>query len=284
MSGLSWSKVEPSGGADCPTLPACPGVTAEQRVPLPPTVQQAVPDPKPVKPPPLKPAQGKGKYEGMYRVPVSILEMGSPNDQGRPDEHPQRRVTLREFYIAKEMITAADFSEFLTKEGLRSREGSARIKLDASDCPIVRDGKVYRPKEGKGGDAVTYVSWYGAAEYAEWAGGRLPTSAEWERAALATGAPVIEDKQVFLGEAPPNLAAMKDKMVGFLWQWCSDWYEKDYYTVSVNVSPPGPALGFEKVIRGGSWAAAESSKRIKNRHRAAPQGYYDTVGFRIVKD
>ena len=59
---------------------------------------------------------------------------------------------------------------------------------------------------------------------------------------------------------------------------------RDYYAQSPGPNPTGPFLGRDKVIRGGSWASPECSKRIQNRHKAVPRGFYRTVGFRIVKD
>jgi formylglycine-generating enzyme len=227
----------------------------------------------------------------MVLIPVGSFEMGSLNGEGRPDERPRHQVFVKDFYIAKHEVTVAQYCRFLQKEGEISRDGSPRVRLDSPDCPIVKSGKNFRPKNGLAEMPVVCVSWYGAAEYAEWAGGRLPTAAEREKAALLTTLYPPMDRLDLqrrqgastVSEAVPGVRGMTG-MVGNVWEWCSDWYSGDYYGQSPSANPAGPALGQEKEIRGGSWAAPESSTRIQNRHKACPRGYFRTVGFRIVKD
>jgi len=152
-------------------------------------------------------------------------------------------------------------------------------------------GKQFKPRNDCADKPIVCISWYGAADYAEWAAARLPTSIEWERAAqLTTPYPpgdhltiLSRDASVPVQIATPGLRGTSG-MIGNVWQWCSDWYARDYYAKCPTNNPPGPALGDEKNIRGGAWASAECSKRIRNRHKAHPRGYFRTVGFRVVKD
>ncbi len=275
---------------DCPLLPSCPG---ESFVPLPPVLAPTEPSTKGPAPAVdgTRVLEGTGRYNGMVLIPAGTFEMGSPDNTGRPDERPVQNIFVREFYISKHQVTAREFSEFLSQKGEVSKDGTARVKLDCADCPIVKNGKKFEPREGFEDKPAVCVSWYSASEYAQWAGGRLPTSAEWEKAALLTtpyppGDSLVllpRDSAVPVQTADSGLRGITG-MMGNVWEWCSDWYARDYYAQNPGPNPPGASLGQEKVIRGGSWSAAECSRRIKNRHKAAPRGHYRTVGFRIVKD
>jgi len=274
---------------ECPFLPGCPGGTP---VPLPPSLK---PDSKPSAPDPsgngTNLLAGTGKYKGMVLIPAGPFDLGSPEGEGRVDERPIHKVFLKDFYIAKYEVTARDFCAFLNVQGENSREGLPRAKLDSPECPVVKVGKVFEPKEDCADKPMICVSWYGASDYAEWAGGRLPTSAEWEKAALlSTSYQAGDDLSILprdgalpVTEATPGAGGITG-MIGNVWEWCSDWYSRDYYAESPLSNPMGPALGEEKNIRGGSWASPEASKRIRNRHKASPRGYYRTVGFRVTKD
>jgi formylglycine-generating enzyme len=275
---------------DCPFLPGCPGDTP---VPLPPLFKI---ESKPNTPAPPSVngdnlVDGIGKYSGMVLIPAGPFDMGNAEGEGRLDERPIHKVFLKDFYIAKYDVTAKDFCAFLNAQGENSRDGLPRAKLDSPDCPIMKVGKVFKPKEDCSDKPMVCGSWYGASDYAEWAGGRLPSSAEWEKAALLVTSYHAGDYLTILprdAAVPVTIAAPGVKgvtgMTGNVWEWCSDWYSHDYYGESPLSNPMGPALGEEKNIRGGSWAAPESAKRIRNRHKASPRGYYRTVGFRMVKD
>jgi formylglycine-generating enzyme required for sulfatase activity len=235
--------------------------------------------------------EGSGRYDGMVFIPPGPVEIGSPDEEGRLDERPRHRVFVKGFYISKHEVTAEAYCRFLNTVGLEGKAGVARVNLNHPRCPILQSGKKFAPKQGMGDLPMVCVSWYGAADYAAWVGGRLPTSAEWEKAArvLTTDLPgdflttLPRSSSVPVRIAFPSRLGVTG-MVGNVWEWCSDWYEKDYYQRSPQSNPAGPDLGKEKVIRGGSWSSPEASKRIANRHRAFPQGYYGTVGFRVVKD
>lgn len=277
--------------SDCPVLPACPGGLS---FPLPPSIiggQMEIRTPSP-SPNTGKVVQGTGKHAGMVLVPAGPFDKGSQENKGRVDERPAQKVHLKDFYVAKHEVTVIDYCEFLNAQGEKSRDEMPRVKLDCPNCPFVKDRNYFQPKPEMADRPMVCVSWYGAADYAEWAGGRLPTSAEWEKAALFTSPYRPGDYLSLLSRADSVPVAIATPgvmgvtgMIGNVWEWCSDWYARVPYPESASVSnPTGPALGKEKVIRGGSWASPEASKRIRNRHRASPRGYFRTVGFRIVKD
>jgi formylglycine-generating enzyme required for sulfatase activity len=228
----------------------------------------------------------------MALIPAGLFEMGSAEGQGRVDERPLHEVNLRAFWIAKREVSVREYCEYLNKEGAVTKDGLPRINLESPDCPVMKVGKRrFRAKSGFDTRPIPHVSWHGATDYANWAGGRLPTSAEWEKAALLGSRPLPEDVKSIPAQAGTEPTDKADPegtplsaMAGNVWEWCADWYAKDYYLSSPTSDPVGPSLGEEKVIRGGSWASTEASKRPKNRHSAPPLGCYGTVGFRIVKD
>jgi formylglycine-generating enzyme required for sulfatase activity len=265
--------------ADCPAMPSCPGETGVPLPPIPEKLPEA-PIPRAKPPAPAQVVEGAGNYENMILVKTGGFELGSPDNEGGVDEHPLRKIFTKDYYFAKSPITAGLFCAFLNKEGDKSKDGSARVNPDCPDCPVSRTAKGYAPKDGCDNKPMVCVSWLGASEYAEWVGARLPTSAEWEKAALLMPADA--------GKLANSRDASRDDLYPLsgneVWEWCYDWYERDYYAVSPSSNPPGPNLGLEKVIRGGSRFAADFSRRIRNRHKAGPQGCYRTVGFRIVKD
>ncbi len=283
-----------AGSVTCPKLPGCPGGPA---MPLPPGVA-----PREKKLPvsvagptkngkPVRISEGSGKYRGMVLVPEGATEIGSPKGSGRPDEHPAHRVTIGSFYISKHEVTTEEYCRFLNAAGLIRRGRIERVKLSMEECPIEKRNGRYYPKKDKAETPIVCVSWFGATDYARWAGARLPTEAEWERAAILTAAGPSTDSPAVLkreSTVPVTIATPGTHgvtgMSGNVWEWCSDWYAPDYYGESPAVNPAGPPLGDEKVIRGGSRSSTEGQKRPKNRFKAPPQGYFRTVGFRIVKD
>jgi formylglycine-generating enzyme required for sulfatase activity len=275
---------------DMPLLPAPPGGIS---VPLPPAKIEAAPEEQPSSPPADESGilEGKGKYRNMVLVPTGPFEMGSPDGKGRPDEHPRHKVDLKQFYIARRVVSVKQYCDFLNSQGLLGRDGQPRVLLDSADCPLAVRSRSFEPKRGLADRPMVCVSWYGATDYADWSGGRLPTAAEWEKAALMTISQPPKDV-LQLSTVEPAASATEEfpglggvsGLVGTVWQWCGDWYSRDYYSGSPQESPPGAADGQEKEIRGGSWASPESSWRVQNRHRASPRGFFRTVGFRVVKD
>jgi formylglycine-generating enzyme required for sulfatase activity len=227
----------------------------------------------------------------MVRIPAGYADIGSIEPEGRPDEWPRHRVYLDQFHIAKREVTVEQYCLFLNEYGMLGRDGRPRVNLGHPSCPLIKRGKNYLPKPDMAERPMVCVSWYGALAFARAAGGRLPTAAEWEKAAIFTVPNPPGDYLASLGRtesvpvaiAQPGVLGMRG-LVGNVWEWCSDWYAADYYAASPAANPVGPPLGKEKELRGGSWASAETSKRIKNRHKAPAPAYFRTVGFRVVKD
>ena len=255
--------------SDFPLMPSCPGGLP---VPTPPTSLSApLPQDTSARAAHAETLrEGLGKYRTMVLIAGSSFEMGSSDGKGRPDEHPSHTVSLKSFHIAKCPVSVEDYCEFLNKSGLKCKDGQARVKLDAPDCPIVQSGSNFKPRRGFADKPMVYVSWYGAAEYAEWIGGRLPTEAEWEKAALATTSQrpkdviaLNESEDATSEQGPASRTQGMCLMVGNIWEWCADWYARTYYAESPAENPAGPSTGLEKDIRGGSTASVEASRRIQ---------------------
>ncbi len=235
--------------------------------------------------------KGHGNYKGWLKVSTGPFMMGNPDTEGRPDEHPRREVHVNTFYGNLTEVTTRNYCKFLNEQGNKDAGGFDRVNLESEFCPIELVGKKYTPKKNMDNFPVVTVSWRGAMDYAIWTGGRLPTAAEWEKLALLSTPDPPGDYLSILARKGsvdvrmsfPGKLGVRG-IVGNVWEWCLDWYSPDYYKSGEDNNPQGPKLGEMKEIRGGSWAGAEASKRIRNRHKAGPRGYYGTVGFRVVKD
>lgn len=284
-------------------------VTASQKTY---TKVSAAPISKPITAPSAAPASSysSSKYSNdldlngveMVFVEGGSFEMGSEDYE--KDERPVHSVKVSNYYLSKYEVTNAQFCAFLNdinadKNG--SFKGQDYIDIRGNDAEIrYTDGRFYSSK-GKENYPVSYVNWYGADAFCAWVGGRLPYEAEWEFAArggnMSLGYKYAGNKSVSrvgwydliarestreVGRKQPNELGIHD-MSGNVWEWCNDWYNKEYYQHSPLLNPPGAEDGVEKVIRGGSFFSMAETCRISNRSTLSAKTADMEMGFRVCK-
>ena len=134
----------------------------------------------------LAPAPARGQDDGMVRVEAGLLLMGA--DEGPVDERPMHTVELPAFAIDRLPVTTTQFAAFLNAGGVRNDRGQDLFDDDDRDARIHRVGGQFVPDAGFESHPVVEATWFGARDYCAWRGARLPTEAEWERAARGTDA------------------------------------------------------------------------------------------------
>ena len=259
---------------------------------------------------------------GTFMMGNPITEDGYYDDaQVNIDEAPQHQVTLKSFNMGKYEVTNEEFCAFLNdmlKKGtapinLRSDveilQWIAVGSLGAGDrCPIKYDGEKYVLNQGVEKHPVAFVRYAGAEAYAKWSGGRLPTEAEWEYAALG-GDKAGSKASHFAGSNDINEVAWFDRnsqgsshpvgtkkanqlglydMSGNVGEWCQDDYmgESKGYQGAPNDGSAWKGEGARgRIIRGGSFQSSRWDCRSKYRTYNSPRAYYGpNVGFRVVWD
>lgn len=256
--------------------------------------------------------------DNMVLIRSGSFGMGCKKERCPDNEKPLHLVYLNSFYMDIYEVTNKEFAEFLnhfSEEGfedqrrrwivIRSDLKEERFK-DFWPAEIIYESGRYRPVPGFEEYPVLSVNWYGAMAYCTWKGKRLPTEAEWEKAArgglkemdypwgnsLPTDGVVfnkiwkdnnlpapVEKKDYYL----PNHYGLYN-MAGNVAEWVQDWYDPEYYKRSPSNNPRGPEKGEFKVIRGGSWASTPESLRVSFRNYAPPDSILSGVGFRCAMD
>ncbi len=238
----------------------------------------------------------------MVYVPAGTFAMGSADGENR--EAPVHEVTLDAYWLDRTEVTNAQFAAFLNAEGNQT-EGGVTWLLDDSDYMLIeRSGETWRTKSGYEEHPVIEVSWYGAAAYCEWAGGRLPTEAEWEYAAAGPESRTYpwgdDQRQGYANCTESDCADGFEKtapvgsfpegaswvgaldMAGNVAEWVNDWHRDDYYSTSPLRNPSGPASGNFRGIRGGAWYFKWNTLRAADREYYDPDLRDDILGFRCV--
>jgi len=247
----------------------------------------------------LNPTDGL-KY--VWISPGTFLMGCSPKDgECNADEQPAHRVTISKgFWMGQTPVTVKAYLHF-----------AAATSREMPPSPDFDPGWVHENLP------MVMVSWYEAQTYCQWAGGRLPTEAEWEYAARGrstaarygdldaiawyadnSGRQRLDSTRIVSTEFPrrlsengngphpvglkrPNPLGLYD-MLGNVWVPVSDWYYANYYEVSPAQDPPGPAIGELRVSRGGAWSSRPSEVRVSSRAFGGPRARGTYFGIRCV--
>ena len=250
-------------------------------------------------------AKWKTKDE-MLLIPAGEFVMGSDKKKDRlayRSEIPQRVVYLDPYLIGKYEVTALEYLKFVL----------ATDRLPQLDWRY--DGGNFQ--ETMAHHPIMHVSWHDADAYCKWAGKRLPTEAEWEKAARGTDGRLfpwgheyagptranfgrtglsgpVRDRPERLLLYPPIISVDKYEnavspyglyqTIGNVAEWVSDWYDKDYYARAPGQNPKGPETGTQKAFRGGGWMDSTTTMRAAMRNGTDPQTKINWMGFRCAQD
>jgi formylglycine-generating enzyme required for sulfatase activity len=251
----------------------------------------------------------------LARIPAGEFLMGATGAE--EDERPIHRVYVAEFLIGCCPVTQDEYARFVSATGhpapgvrglpaITAGGGAAMFTELAAPYTWTGDG----PPPGHGSHPVVLVRYEDAVAYCGWLSkelsrtARLPTEAEWEKAArggvegqrypwgddfdpsrcnfLVDASAKSRSGTSCAGMYSPNAYGLYD-MAGNVWEWVSDWHEADYYAVSELRDPGGPRRGTMRIVRGGSWLNDDVGMlRCAYRHRVPADTYAYSIGFRIV--
>lgn len=243
----------------------------------------------------------------MVLIPAGEFVMGS--DTGENDERPVHKVALDAFWMDKYEVTNADFENFVTETRYQTdaeKDGWGGIWAKGQWNRL--NGVDWRSPTGDVSaisaiidHPVVQVSWNDANAFCQWIGKRLPTEAEWEKAARDTDGRVYPwgneydirklnsttsgeggTKRVGSYEAGKSPYGAYD-MAGNVWEWVADWYESDYYSRSPHDNPQGPLSGKLRDLRGGAWDFSGGDSRSSDRGALSPNSRGNTIGFRCAR-
>jgi len=212
-------------------------------------------------------------------------------------------VELPAYYLGIHAVTNAQYARFLTEQGPGKADLEKWILLD-NDCYVRQSGKGFEAYGGKDDHPVVQVSWFGAAAYCDWAGLRLPSELEWEKASRGTDGREYpwgndwdetkcrndmnkgNEKTCGVWGYPEGCSPWGHyQMSGNVWEWCADWYDSNAYGRYKGGNLTPPQSGSSRVLRGGSWRY-DNSDRFRCAYRTAvsgPTARYYNYGFRAAR-
>lgn len=222
-------------------------------------------------------------------IPEGVFRMGANGTDALEDEKPQHEVWIDRFEIDRDEVTTGHYAEFLAWTKLPSPWQWESVDLaQHGDRPVIG------------------VSWFDAVAYCEWRGKRLPTEAEWEKAARGVDgrlfpwgnqSPRQESANFGLGARfsySQVLAPVERydegrspyglyQMAGNAGEWVADWYGANYYETSSRRNPSGPDGGIFRVVRGGSWSDLPKYLLTYGRFKLPPETRNSYTGFRCAR-
>ena len=231
-----------------------------------------------------RPVTPASSTEGMVLIPAGEFRMGS--NSGSSSEKPVHSVYVDAFYMDKYEVTNAQYAAFLNAKGKHTESGKTWLNIGAARARIEYVAGVYRAKGGYENHPVTYVSWHGAVAYSKWKGKRLPTEAEWEKAARGNlsgltypwgnsdrfGARrttiIISSDTTAVGKYTANGYGLYD-MSGNVWEWCLDEYNSGFYALSPSQNPLSGANSIRWILD--NYTGVNSSRVVARRLLVAMQ-------------
>jgi formylglycine-generating enzyme required for sulfatase activity/predicted MPP superfamily phosphohydrolase len=244
------------------------------------------------------------REETMVKVPGGEFLRGS-NDWD--ESQPVKKIYLDDYYIGKYLVTNQEFKEFVDAGGYHDRELWSEEGWKWRESEKISEPRYWNDRKWDGPNfPIVGVCWYEAEAYAKWLSAekgekyRLPTEAEWEKAARGTDGRKYPwgnqweneycNCEGILGRTSPVGIFLSGEspygcldMAGNVWEWCADWYNNSYYKKNPPKNPTGPDHGSYRVIRGGSWFNDAVACAAAYRRYDHPVGRDGALGFRLVR-